>query len=145
MKKIVNVLAIIALSFSLIGCLPRGETKTLDQVFRDAQSKFQNTSVEAVPAPARPLLDQVVLNVGKLTANGASFATVSGDLATAIRGLIPYSGYTSRASFAELASQLEQVPHNKGFDAAAAKLIAARIYSALTIEVSTTHFGVSPA
>lgn len=143
MKNIVHILTIVLLSLSLVGCLPRGETKTLDTVFSDAQSNFKRTNPELVPAAARALLDKTEQNVIKLTSS-TNPSSVTADIATTIRALIPYAGYTSRASFAEVASQLEEASTNKAFDAAAAKLIATRIYSMLSIEVSTTHFGVDP-
>jgi hypothetical protein len=143
MKKIVRLLAITLIALSVVGCLPRGETKTLDAVFSDAQSNFKRTNPELVPAAAKSLLDKTEQSIVKLTSS-ANPSSVTADIATTIRALIPYAGYTSRASFAEIASQLEEASTNKAFDTAAAKLIATRIYSMLSIEISTTHFGVSP-
>lgn len=131
----------------LAGCLPRGETRTLQEVYSEAHSRFVAANPAQVPAD---LAQTVQSLAGKLEslASETSSDSVSGahEIAQMLADLTPRAGYTSRPALGELAAQFrsfqEKSLRRESNVTARGKLLAARTYSLLAGELETTRFGL---
>jgi len=140
----IKFLSIALTVVALQGCLPRGETHTLDQVLKDARSQYASVDKKGIPSDLSPSVDrlatllQEIGDASDVNSLGAKTKEVSGILAS----LTLRAGYTSRPSLGELASQYRTFSIGGDETRAKAKLLVARTYSLIAGELQTTKFGV---
>lgn len=147
-NKLVRLCCIAAISTSVFGCLPRGESHSLDQVFNDARGSYISESLAGgAPAEVSEQLKRVTVALdGFAGVNGVTVAPPScNELADTLQGLSTHANYTVRPALAEIVNQL------RGLEAGGkkvevgtptVKLLASRIYTLLTSELTTTKFKV---
>ena len=149
----------------LVGCWPRGETKTLGEVFEIAKERYDEAIVSAkANGETKEQLANVVKNVGGfLEASGNRQTQESaGEVSNGLSDLVVNAGYTTRPALNELAKTYRgiaapaeraglatvdtsgDVTEGWELDASAKRLLAARTYTALAQELETTAFQVTP-
>ncbi len=128
-----------------VGCGPRGESHTVEQILDDARVSYQAVSTKALPGDASAL-KSLQTSLDKLAGigGGGDAKVVAGDIANSLNGLMTKSGFTVRPAMAELISQYRTVAADSAskvsIGAPNLKLLAARTYSLLTAELSTSQF-----
>ncbi len=137
---------LVSLVFATVttGCLPRGETRTLDEVLATARERFQRVEQTAVGAEVAQTLKQVAARMdGTLQAAAADAAKEdlrqAGDL---MDSLILRAGYTSRPALGEISAQLRALGAASHVEPAQVKLVVARAYGLLASELETTKFSI---
>ncbi|MCB0319480.1 MAG: hypothetical protein KDD60_01060 [Bdellovibrionales bacterium] len=159
--------------FVMSGCLPRGETKSLDEVLKIARDRYNDAIVDVEPiGGTREKLADLVSNMNGFidSAPGDQTRVVAGSVTKHLQELIPQTGYTTRPALGELlksyrgmsfpeeregfttisgptagsASQESSEAGNWDLDVAARKLLVARTFTALAQELETTSFRVLP-
>lgn len=147
-----------ALSLSLLlllasaGCDgPRGESKSVDEIYAASKEHFQTVQDgldgSIFEQQVTATLTQLSEALEKLpTSTGATGASTAKSAEQSLSSLVQKAGYTSRASMAELVDQYEAVAkdlsgstENDGMTARV-KLLAARTYTVLASELETTKF-----
>jgi len=137
-------LVLLVLATMTAGCLPRGETRTLDEVLATARERFQRVEQTAVAAEVAQTLKQVTARMdGTLNAAAADAAKEdlrqAGDL---VDSLILRAGYTSRPALGEISAQLRALGTSPHVEASQVKLVVARAYGLLASELETTKFSI---
>jgi hypothetical protein len=135
---------------AVLGCQPRGESRTLDEIFTDARSAYQSSALSSSPSAAGGVIAEelkgLALSLDKLAGiNGAGDGrTVSADVAETLSQLIEKAGIPSRPAIAELINQYRTIADGAGappvLGAPNLKLLAARTYSLLKSELSAAAF-----
>ena len=135
-------------SVLVVGCGPRGESHTVDEIFTDAKAGYVDVSNKASPELGTSLktlsgsLDRLA-GIG----GGGDSRQVSSEIAGTLTTLSQKAGYTARPALAELINQYRSIANSSGapakLGAANLKLLAARTYSLLTAELSTSQFRLS--
>ena len=78
---------------------------------------------------------------------GADVRQLSTSLADGLTAMLPKAGFTQRAAMTELIKQYRQIAEGTGAQVTAGapnlKLIAARTYSLLSAEITSTNFRIS--
>lgn len=137
--NLVRVL-VVALIFSLMvtGCAPRGESKSLDEVYQLAKARYSKVQNTETPEHVSPVLTKLVENLNAAGKNGQMDVTgVAGGLAD----LSNHASFTNRPAFAELAAQYRALSSSKDkANPAGIKLLASRTYSLLASELETAKF-----
>ncbi len=144
MKRI--IVTAIALC-GLIGCAPRGETKTLEQILELAKSRFSSAltvndggSAQAVGSGTVKSLEQALLSAENGEPGlGKTLAEIGNNLAV----LTSSSGFTSRPAMNELSLQYRHLGSSGNASAEQVKLLASRTYNLLASELETTGFKYS--
>lgn len=131
-------------SAGVMGCQPRGESHTLDQIFSDARSTYVTDSAHA-SGDMRSVLSEVTGQLDTLAgagATGADAKVVTASVATSLDGLMGKIGVTARPAMAELITQyrVASTGSSNGVGAPALKLLAARTYMLLAAELRTSNF-----
>ncbi len=156
--------SVMVLSVTVSGCLPRGETSSLDEVFNMARNRFQvafeatgsqasasqgdAAAAGAMSVSARANLDRVVkeLDVFLRDTTVTGKVTAAGNIHEALSQLTTSAGYTSRPSLSEVSSQYaalaERMESAGVIDASTAKQAAMRAYTVLASELETTKFSL---
>ena len=137
--------ALALLLAGLQGCMPRGESYTLDQVHGWAKDRYQSAMKEFNPKTndVKASLSEVESLLGKLeTTKGSDVAPTSQALADALNKLAPHAGYTSRPAFGALSEQYRVLAGKGKVTTPQAKLIATRTYSLLTSELEGVKFAL---
>jgi hypothetical protein len=130
---------------SIVGCGPRGEAHTIDQILTDARGGYESVA-NKVPANDGATIKTLTANIDKVAGigGGGDARTLSSDIASQLEGLSVRAGFTARPAMAELINQYRNVAADKGatvsIGAPHLKLLAARTYSLLTAELNTTQF-----
>lgn len=142
--KICLCLALIAMS----SCAPRGETKTLEEIFSAEEVRYNELKDVSTPAGVGAALTQLNTLLPELVNQSSSDSNVASasEVATLLTGLRDRAGYTSRPALGELVKQYRQLElslKDEIVDSGKVKLLVARTYSALSSELSTTGFRVS--
>lgn len=138
-------LLVVAASVCAVGCGPRGESHTVEQILDDARVSYQAVSTKALSSDASAL-KTLQTSLDKLAGlgGGGDAKVVAGDIANSLNALITKSGFTVRPAMAELISQYRTVAADTAskvsIGAPNLKLLAARTYSLLTAELSTSQF-----
>lgn len=141
------------LSFALIACEPRGESRSLDEIFVTAKTKFASQVVGDLPAAAEVPLKKVGELLERLESsvhNPASAEYLTRDCASMGENLdilIKMSGYTSRPALGALSASwsglAHQVSENKdNYESNAVKLLLARTMFSLASELEAVRFGL---
>lgn len=128
-----------------VGCAPRGESHTVDEIFSDAKSGYVEASGKA-PADMGTSLKTLSGSLDRLAGlgGGGDARQVSGEIAGTLATLSAKAGYTARPALAELINQYRNIADTSGspttLGAPNLKLLAARTYSLLTAELTTSQF-----
>ena len=131
-----------------LGCGPRGESHSLEQVFNDARSAYSTTALAGVPSDVAESLKTLAADLDRLAGigGGGDAKEVSRGVANTLDNLVTRSGMTQRPSMTELVNQYRalakdgQTPVSVG--APNVKLLVARTYTLLKSELSSTKFGL---
>ena len=141
-----RLIIISAAMLSLNGCLPRGETITLDEVYTNAKKDFSRVDTKSVPAPSSDTLGKLIAKLNELgeAGDGFDYTGSTKEVADALTTLADHAGYTSRASLGELAKQYRLFTPAAEVSATRSKtkLLVARTYSLIQGELETTKFGL---
>ena len=130
------------------GCAPRGESRTVEQILTDARSAYQSASA-SFSGDVSPALKSLSGALDRLAGIGGAgdAKLVSQEISTMLVELSGRIGYTSRAAMAELIEQYRTISQSAGssvsIGAPNLKLLAARTYSLVTSELTTTKFKIS--
>jgi hypothetical protein len=143
----------VVLACGLVGCGPRGETKTLAEILQIAKADFaeqfgngsvlSDTSTQAQVSKIHSQLEALISD----QSDRAALAKAASDIAHELASLTSKAGYTSRPALTELATQFREMTASaeKGeAQLATLKLMATRTYSTLASELATTKFSVMP-
>ena len=126
LSLIISTSAVVLVS----GCGPRGESHTA--------SPDMNATLTGLVAS----LDKIAGQGG-----GADVRQLSASLADGLTAMLPKAGFTQRAAMTELIKQYRQIAEGTGAQVTAGapnlKLIAARTYSLLSAEITSTNFRIS--
>jgi hypothetical protein len=133
---------------SVSGCGPRGESHTVEQIFSDARASYSEMSAQVAPDVSSSLKN-LAASLDKIAGQGGGgdARQISASLADGLTDLLPKSGFTQRAAMTELINQYRQIAASSGapltLGAANLKLVAARTYSLLSAELTSTKFKIS--
>ncbi len=144
--RLFTLSAVVWCAAAVLGCGPRGESHTLDQVFSDARTEFNAVATANVPGDVATSLKQVAADLDKLAGigGGGDAKEISQAVANSIDSLIEKSGMTQRASMTELVNQYRSVGSAAAVSVGAPqlKLLTARTYTLLKSELISTKFGL---
>jgi len=136
----------IALFSSIIfinACAPRGETKTLAEVYANSKERFVTVQSAAVPSEIAQPLKDIDTRLGQIAGQeGAEAAKTASAIADLLTPLTNRAGYTARPAMGEIISQYRMMSQAEEVKNPSAKLLAARTYSLLASELETTKFSV---
>jgi hypothetical protein len=145
-SRIFLMTILVASVLASAGCLPRGETKTLDEVYRQAKSEYLALNKSGLPQDLNEKIKGLEAQVIAFAEGDKdfNFEKSARDLSGLLSSVTPKAGYTSRASLAELSLQLQSFSQSATDEEtrAKAKLIGARTLSLLKGEFDTTKFGL---
>jgi hypothetical protein len=130
-RRSLFLVAIALVSLCFVGCGPRGETKTLDEVLANAKLRFVKVGISGSSQEVQGILGEVQKNLETI--------------ASSLNSLVSKSGYTVRPSMGEIMAQYRALAEQAGHgsvSAAQLKLLAARTYELIASELETTRFGV---
>lgn len=137
------------------GCGPRGESHTVEQIFTDARANYGvadgKVRLESgqVNADVQTALTNLTSSLDKIAGQGGGgdARQISASLADGLTALLPKAGFTQRAAMTELINQYRNLAASTGapltLGAANLKLIAARTYSILSAELTSTKFRIA--
>lgn len=139
-RSLLTLVACVLL-IALSSCAPRGESKSLSEVFEAAKTRYTTARSGAQGIAELQSLESTLSSwVSKPSYDGAR------KISDTLRTLIVKTGYTSRPAMGELIEQYQTI----GFDKSAmkispsrVKLLVARTYNLLASELETTAFRVS--
>jgi len=132
---------------ALMGCQPRGESHTLDQILRDARSAYEGvttapngksvTAIEQLPG----VLDRLAGLSG-----GGDVRQLAGEVVNLLSAVLPKASFTVRPGLTELINQYQNISAGTTgatrIGAPEVKLLVARTYTALAAERSTVNFAL---
>ena len=166
LRSFTYVLGLLVLISSLVSCAPRGETKSLDEVFAIAKQRYEEGIVGAkLSDPTKEKLIQLSSNLEAflVAASPSEAGELSREISDDLTALIASAGYTTRPAFGELLKTYQGVAAPKdragtvsvesaeapegnfALDDSARKLLVARSFTALAQELETTSFRVVKA
>jgi hypothetical protein len=144
----ISLSLLVASTLSVVGCAPRGESHTVDQILSDARAAYGEVSVQLAPEVDSALksLTQSLDRLAGLQGGGDARQVSSGVVDT-LTSLIPKAGFTQRAAMTELINQYRAISTTQGapltLGAPNLKLVVARTYSILSSELASTKFRIS--
>jgi|GEM_PF-6619084 len=139
MKKIIFLIFV----FLLTSCLPRGESKSLDQVFDLALKRFDTAYKSADNENLPKEVQSIKSNILRmLEANPKKNIVNSKSIYEDLNTLIYKAGYTVRPGMNELIKQYSVISQS-GCLKGTCKLIAARTLNNIASELETTAFKFS--
>lgn len=127
MKRILIILTLV-----LTACAPRGESKSLDEVYELAVERFNLASNITIPNELESKLEKLTFNIDKIGSTNSNKV-----LAENLNDLINRSSYTVRPGLTELTQILA---NSSSLDKNAVKLLQARILNSLASELETGKF-----
>lgn len=143
--RFVSTLVCLISCVSIVGCGPRGESHSIDQILSDARGGYESVAGK-VSTNEGAAIKSLASNIDKVAGigGGGDARSLSSDIASQLEGLSVRAGYTARPAMAELVNQYRNVAADKSaglsIGAPHLKLLAARTYSLLTAELNTTQF-----
>jgi hypothetical protein len=146
--RILSLIVSTSAALLVSGCGPRGESHTVEQIFTDARSNYTQMSAQVAP-DVGPALTDVTSSLDKIAGQGGGgdARQISASLAEGLTALLPKAGFTQRAAMTELIKQYRNLAASSGapltLGAANLKLIAARTYSILSAELTSTKFRIA--
>jgi hypothetical protein len=120
----------------------------VEQIFSDARAAYSQMSAQVAP-DVNASLKNLVASLDKIAGQGGGgdARQISASLADGLTELLPKSGFTQRPAMTELINQYRQISASSGapltLGAANLKLVAARTYSLLSAELTSTKFKIS--
>lgn len=152
MKTILSRILSLVLSTSAVlfaaGCGPRGESHTIEQIFSDARAGYTDIASKASPE-MKGTLTGLTTSLDKLAGqvSGGDVRQLSASLADGLTALQTKAGFTQRPAMTELIKQYRLIASSTDAKlvagAANLKLVAARTYSLLSAELTSTNFRIS--
>lgn len=135
---------------ALTGCEPRGETKTVAEVYEISREELVQALSKSISVEAREKISIIQRSMQLMAdaQNDGEIRRAAGEAATALQTLINWAGYTSRAAGGELLQQLSNMEGTSAqgdrvnVNPAAAKLLAARTLSWVASEMNSLAFGL---
>lgn len=136
----------LSLCFScLLGCAPRGESKTIEELVAVAQSRIAEAEVKG-EGQVSEAVSELTTSLQNILTTAESSATIEGkalaSISEMIRMLIPKAGVTSRASLSELSKQYQILGSGASVGSDQAKLLVARTLHTVASELETTKFSL---
>jgi hypothetical protein len=131
-----------------VGCGPRGESNSLEQVYSDARASYRSADSAGVPSDVSESLKTLAADLERLAGNqgGGDAKEVSRGVANTLDNLVGRSGMTQRPSMTELVNQYRALAKDGStpvsIGAPNVKLLVARTYTLLKSELSSTKFGL---
>lgn len=133
-----------------VGCLPRGETKTLQDVFDRAKEQYNSVEKSAIAPQIQQQLANLTKHLDEISAGAQSgaFSEHAQNVADILADLTNHAGYPSRPALGELAARYRELSSNSGSANFVAspppqvKLLMARTYSLLSSELSVAKFRI---
>jgi hypothetical protein len=148
LSRILSLIVSTSAVVLVAGCGPRGESHTVEQIFSDARAGYTKMASKATPEMNTTLvgltgsLDKIAGQNG-----GGDVRQLSASLADGLTAMLPKAGFTQRAAMTELINQYRIIANASGAQIMAGapnlKLIAARTYSLLSAEITSTNFRIS--
>jgi len=141
------VLSTLAVVVTAVGCQPRGESHTLEQILSDARSGYTALNVAAA-GDTSAVLNQLKVDLDKLAGLGAGgdAKELAGKVSATLGDLAQRSGFTARPAMTELMNQYKVIATQEGtavsIGAPNLQLLVARTFSLLTTELSTSKFAL---
>lgn len=140
-----SIIGRVAFAFSVLclcGC-PRGETKSLGEVYEIAKQRFVSVKDAAVPEDVSQPLKDIDSHLNQIAAEeGTKAAQSAGQLAALLTPLTTRAGYPTRPAMGEIVAQYRMMAEGNDVKNPTARLLAARTYSLLASELETTRFSV---
>ena len=144
-----QLILVVLLVLALQACAPRGETRTLNQVLTSAKDRYARVTAIKDGSSYNKLLDEVVDAMDELVVGGPRQAELTARVERIdqiLSQLVDVAGYPSRPAMGELIDQYRAVSRRateSGLSLAQLKLLVARTYNLLAVELETTKFAVS--
>lgn len=132
----------------VVGCQPRGESRTVDQIFTDARSAYQSSSLNGLSSDVSANLNSLSGALDRLAGIGGAGdgRAVAGEVADTLAELVEKAGIPSRPAMTALINQYRNVASSNGaapsLGAPNLKLLAARTYSLVESELGAVRFGL---
>jgi hypothetical protein len=142
-----NISIIFLLTF--LGCEPRGENKSLDQVLENAISRYENIVKKAESKGLTPPVLERLTNLNttlrsiNLSDKNTYKKVVLQDIIDNLISLTPEAGYTTRPALGEIVEQYSEMLSlisDKRIDVRALQLLVARTYFLLASELDGVRF-----
>lgn len=140
MRSLVK-LSIIFLVATLLGCGPRGESNSLNQIYERSQKRFQaGMNSDSINQSIKPLLTQVAEGAEALIGD-SSGKTIATGLADILSRCSEKASPTTRQAIYELSMQLRAMSEEANNPSPGERmLIVSRIYDAVAAELETVGF-----
>lgn len=146
MRNKIALFAFAILLVALQGCMPRGESYTLDEVHGWAKERYQSAVKNFTPKSeeVKAGLVQIESLLVKLdeAKPGSDLGETTKALADALVKISPRAGFTSRPALGALSEQYRVLAGNEAVTTPQAKLIATRTYSLLASELEGIKFAL---
>jgi|GEM_PF-1239533 len=158
------LMSALGLVWFLTGCMPRGETRTLEQILTSAKENYMRAPTTGVPDGSAIALKAATTDLDGLVAmslagSGPSDSGPSDSvqlkpdairkkvdsLASSMEILVRNAGYTARPALGELIREYQAMsvaPADSEISAATLQLLAARTYTLFASELDSTKFSV---
>ena len=148
LSRILSIIISTSAVVLVSGCGPRGESHTVEQIFSDARAAYSKMASKASP-DMNAALTGISSSLDKIAgqAGGGDVRQLSANIADSLTAVLPKAGFTQRAAMTELIKQYRQLANSSGADVSAGaanlKLVAARTYTLLSAEITSTNFRIS--
>ncbi|MBN8547829.1 MAG: hypothetical protein J0M12_00790 [Deltaproteobacteria bacterium] len=141
--SVLKRLALAVCVLSLSAC-PRGETKTLGQVYDGSKQRFVAVQNAAVPQDVAQPLKDINARLEQISGQeGVQASQTASELAGLLAPLTVRAGYTARPGMGEVITEYRMLSQEgAAVKNPTVKLLAARTYSLLASELETTKFSV---
>jgi hypothetical protein len=128
----------------LLGCQPRGETKSLSEVLAGEKARFYAEAERKLPKDVQSELTQAATALEELEVKRAGDeVTRSADsLILALRSLNLRAGYTTRPALNELLKQWKALQNENQLVGSTSRLLIARTYGLLSSELKGVRFAL---
>jgi ElaB/YqjD/DUF883 family membrane-anchored ribosome-binding protein len=137
--------------FLLIGCLPRGETKSLDEILSASRTRFYRSAESSIKENVSATLKTLAASLDSVIKNEPAGSTssdlkaVKEDIAKRLEELTSRAGYTSRPALNEITKQWYAAANAVGDTTrlkAIDKLLVTRTFNLLASELRGVKFAV---
>ncbi|MEN9847240.1 MAG: hypothetical protein RIS36_2387 [Pseudomonadota bacterium] len=147
LSRIISLIISTSAVVLVSGCGPRGESHTIEQIFSDARAAYSKMASKATP-DMNATLTGIVGSLDKIARQGGGdVRQLSAAIADGLTAMLPKVGFTQRPAMTELIKQYRQIAEGTGAHLTSGapnlKLVAARTYSILSAEITSTNFRIS--
>ena len=141
-----RLLNVILVALLVVGCSPRGESKSLSEVIEDGKARYMavkgvnlNAEVQAKLGAVVGKLEEILVAAQEGGINGSDL----GEVEELLSQLVDHAGMTARAGMNQLAKQYRELSGSaESANSGAVGLLVGRTYSAIGAELETTKFGL---